>query len=293
MKRIICSTILLYVFSITFAQNIESYHPKVLIGFFSCPKSVNSEQVVLIRNGYVKSVASNSRIECYNLERELNIKAVRLIDDKSESKKKLVSEVITHVNADFLIEGIVTSLDVVSDTDSQGKKGYTGSVLYTIKVLDVKRNTIAYSETKKHDTVLCDTKERVMALLADYLELSCETAMVIAPLKGDMLDVDYSVKDDKMETCYINLGLIHGVNKGDYFEVKKPRYIAGRIVYSSIGRIKVKEVVDASKSLCKLTDKEKEIYDAMKEYVKMKTLGVENAMAPIVVLMCKKGLFQL
>lgn len=272
------------------AQEMETTFPKTLVGFFSYPESVDSELVKLVRKGYVNSVASHSRIECYDLAKEANISAVRLLVNKSNNDKQTISEVVAQVNADFLIEGKVTDLQVVSAIE-EGKNVYAGTVSYTINVYDIKNNTIAHSESKEYNTGKYDKKDAAVKLLVDLVELTCETAVVVAPLKGSVLDMDYFVKDDKMETCYINLGGANGVHEGDYFEVKKVRSIAGRTVYSTLGRIRVEEVVDGHRSLCKVRSKGKEIYTAMKDYLKMKTAGAENVEAPVVFLVCKKGLF--
>lgn len=269
------------------AQDLK---PKVLVGFFSHSQSISQNAVKVLRDNYIKSVNSCFRMTSYDLAQLRKINATCFVTDESERNKYLISDEIVHVNADFLIEGVITDLEISSKLDDEGKKEYVGCVVYKINVMDVKNNTLAFSEEKKYTTSGRSSEKDALEMLARMIDLTCETIESISPLEGEIMDMDYLVKDDKLETCYINIGLNHGVHEGDYFDVKKARFIAGRVVFSHVGRIKVKEVIEGNRSLCKVSSKGKEIYSVMKEYLKMKTSGADNAKPPMVFSVCKKGL---
>ena len=269
----------------------QDLRPKVLVGFFSHSQSISLNAVKVLRDNYVNEINKCSRMVSFDLAQLCKINATCFVTDESERNKYLISDEIVQVNADFLIEGVVTDIDISSKLDDEGKKEYVGRVVYKINVMDVQNNTLAFSEEKKYTASGRSSEKDALEMLARMIGLTCETIEVISPLEGEIMDMDYLVKDDKLETCYINIGLNHGVREGDYFDVKKARFIAGRVVYSHVGRIRVKEVMEGNRSLCKVSSKGKEIYSVMKEYLKIKTSGADNAKPPMVFSVCKKGIF--
>lgn len=268
----------------------QDLRPNVLVGFFSHSQSISLNAVKALRDNYVNEVNGCSRIASFDLAQLCNVNATCFVSDESIKNKYLLSDEIVQVNAEFLIEGIITDLAISSKLNDDGKIDYAGRVVYKINVLDVKNNTLAFSEAKDYTVSGRSSEKDALEMLARMIDLTCETIEAISPLEGEIMDMDYLVKDDKLETCYINIGLNHGVREGDYFDVKKARFIAGRVVYSHVGRIRVKEVIEGNRSLCKVSSKGKEIYSVMKEYLKMKTSGVDNAKPPMVFSVCKKGL---
>lgn len=283
--------ILFLLFLFPLASLAQDLKPKVLVGFFSHSQSISLNAVIPLRDNFVSSVNACPRFVSFDLARLYNRNATCSITDESKRNKNLISEGVVNTNADFVIEGIVTDLSFSSKLNDESKREYEGRVAYKINVMDVKNNTLAFSGVKEYTTSGRSSEKDALDMLARMVDLTSEAIEKISPLKGEIMDMDYLAKDDKLELCYINIGLNQGVCEGDYFEVKKTLFVAGRIVYSQVGRIKVKEVIDGDRSLCKVISNGKEIYSVMKEFLKMKTSGYDNAKPPMCFSTIKKGLF--
>ena len=86
------------------------------------------------------------------------------------------------------------------------------------------------------------------------------------PVSGTIFGEDFEVKGDKLKSCWIDLGTMHGIKKGDRFKIYEVVTRVGRKVENEIGTLKVEEASeDVSK--CKITKGDKEVKEAMDRYI--------------------------
>ncbi len=81
-------------------------------------------------------------------------------------------------------------------------------------------------------------------------------------MEGTILQVE-SVKKDKAQTVYIDMGSLQGIMENQRFDVYVETDIAGEKGRTEVGALIAKTVLSEQRTLCKVTKGGKEINDAM------------------------------
>ena len=81
---------------------------------------------------------------------------------------------------------------------------------------------------------------------------------------GSVIEIA-EAKKDEAKKVYIDLGSDLGITKGQKFDVREEREIAGRKINKVIGELKVESVEAGDISLCKVTKNGKAIQAAFNE----------------------------
>lgn len=287
----------LIVFGSMFGQDVEYRKPVVLINFFKCKGSINSTELDLLRNSIVAKASKIKRINVVDIasETSLSSEMKRRMRDEMIADELVRNQEMTQLGANYILECTASEVSIKRN-EYKDKKGnvtvnYKAELTYDIRLVSTEDGTTVYSRTKKSTSY--DENSNVARSEVFQGNLDCEFINEVAPLQGQIVDTDFKVKDDKMISCYIKLGEIHGVESGDDFEVKSVKYVAGEPLYDKIGSLKVEKVYNKI-SECKIRrGSAKELLKAMKSYLKLKTESPDEASPLIVVSDCRSllGIF--
>lgn len=298
-KSIMFSVCFLLVAATLWAQE-EYRKPTVLVAGFKHAGNVSSSEAETLRNSIISSLSRQHRIRLIDLNTETTLSEEqkrRLNEATMDDLMANGGEEMQRLVADYIIVG--TASNVMEETkESKSKDGkvtysYEATLTFAIQAIASKDGAIAYSGTltnKESD----DNKQKARAD-AFKTGLGCGFVEHLAPLEGEVYEGDYTEKKDKMLTCYIKLGAMHGVAEGDYFEICKVKYVAGEALYEEVGSL---EVTTAHNKIseCKVRKKGAEdVLAAMKQYLRDRTLNPEAAKPLMVRSGCKpsSGLFGL
>lgn len=145
---------------------------------------------------------------------------------------------------------------------------YSCAMSYSLTITKIQTSTtIASKEFNSNSGKHRNTgisPEKAIANANYFIEEDVEDFIIeYFPLEGNIIPIDYELKNNRMLSCYINLGSEQRVKAGDIFIVYEPKIIIGNITYSEIGQVKIEEVVSDIISRCKVTKGHKKLYSAM------------------------------
>lgn len=256
-KRIIVSIVLLGLFFPSLAQNLPTISkPRLYIEEFTHSGGY-SRDCEALRATVISAINSTDRFDMLNTDSQ---------------------EVAMGSGNNYILKGHLLTYTVNSKV-VDGKTLYSCGFKYTITIVDASKLTDIYSHTYAYG----EASDSLFGGLGSY---SSEQDLINAvsnkvkkemikmvieqlPLKGEIIGEDIEVKGDKLKACYINIGCGLGVKVGDLFSILIPQVRAGRTVYKPVGKLKVKEIFDDDPSLsyCTVTSGEKEVYEALEEYL--------------------------
>ena len=292
-KVILLSICLLMAVAHIFAQE-EYRKPTVLVAGFKHAGNVSSSEAETLRNSIVSSLSRKARIRLIDLNTETTLSEEqkrRLSEATIEDLMANGGEEMRRLVADYIVVGSVNNC-TIETKESKAKDGtvtrrYEATVTFSVQAIQSKDGSVAYSGTlTSQETEDSQDKARAEAFTTG---LGCGFVEHLAHLEGEIYEGDYTEKKERMMTCYIKLGSMHGVAEGDYFEICKVKYVAGEALYEEVGSL---EVTTAHNKIseCKVRKKGSEdVLAAMKQYLRDRTLNPEAAKPLIVRSGCKSS----
>lgn len=283
-----------------YAQEQEVKKPRLLIETFSCAEGLSNDLRDLLRMNIISAITATERFDIMDANTQvlLDEEAVRRTSTSAMADETARTEDIVTKANNYILRGSLLSFSTQS-TVIDGKTRYTYELGYSITLIDAAQSTDIVSKTFSHGTstqsLIGGTGGQILNQLSSYataedalkggmsqIESDMKNLLIEhLPLEGELLTEDYEERRGKMETCYISIGSGLGVKVGDYFSILKAEVRAGRIIYQEIGRLKVKEVCDATLSHCSITKNNRLVLEKMNEY---KDLAADDPDAlPIIV----------
>ena len=248
--------------------------PVVFVDYFDAPSNANKALIETLRGKVIEGIQETQRLQVIDVASHAELK------DEAERRKSesamgditaRTSEMRT-LGADYIITGTIATMTATEQRDSDNKLYYKGSIHWTIKVIDAATGTLKTTQTFDHSGFRGsrgDTRDEAIAKTCDYAKNSMDNFVnETFPIEGLILKVE-TVKKDKAQTVYIDLGNAQGVTDGQRFNVFLETDIAGEIGRTEIGALSAKEVVSAQRTLCKVTKGGKEIQEAFQKGQKL------------------------
>jgi len=207
--------------------------------------------------------SNSSNVACNNLRQEiiaglidterLTILDASTISDLPESKNdRLVT--LGEMGIQYYIEGTLNSIDTkkseIKGSDGKTKTQYQATINYTLTIIDTSSGITKSSETYKDSYTIGSTEDEAMLKAIEYAKKRMkrfvdENFKVEAVIKA----ID-EVDKKGVKTCYISVGSDLGITKGQIFEVFSKKEIAGEMINSKIGELKVEEVLSGTLTKC-------------------------------------------
>lgn len=275
---------------VSMGQETEYRKPVILVNTFKNSSEISKSLAETFRSSWVASASRKERIHVIDIttESSLSEETKRRLREETLSDELARSGEMTQLGANYILDGTLFSV-VVTESKTKKKDGtydysYTAKLTYSLKLISTEDGTIAYS-TSLTTSSTKGTKNEAYNDVFSNGYIGCELLNEVAPLSGKVIDTDYTIKKDKMRTCYVNIGAKQGIEKGDYLTVNNVKYIGGEAVPNRIGTLKVVNVYE-NLSECKVDTDGERLLSAMKEYLKMKTVAPESAAELKVVTQC-------
>lgn len=275
MKKITTITCV-FLFSLTTLVYAQGNKEIVYVGNFSYTNGIGNSYVESLRNKIIQGLMNTGRLNVKDVNSEIaqeNEKEKQTADASAVSAETLVK--MKSLNAKFVIQGHVTTLETVKRTTDKGEVFYSSNAAFDLKIIDVENGTLkdakSYSLTGSTSPGLLssgvgDTPDKAFA---DLLKVHVDSDMKklvneCFPVEGTILEIAKE-KNGKATEVYINLGSLQGLSKGQAFKVYVEREIAGRKSQKEIGDLKIDAVEGDDISLCKVSKGGEDIKAAVGE----------------------------
>lgn len=248
--------------------------PVVFVDYFDAPSNANKALIETLRGKVIEGIQETQRLQVIDVasHAELKDEAERRKSESAMGDMTARTSEMRTLGADYIITGTIATMTATAQRDSDNKLYYKGSIHWTIKVIDAATGTLKTTQTFDHSGFTGsrgDTRDEAIAKTCDYAKNSMDNFVnETFPIEGLILKVE-TVKKDKAQTVYIDLGNAQGVTDGQRFNVFLETDIAGEIGRTEIGALSAKEVVSAQRTLCKVTKGGKEIQEAFQKGQKL------------------------
>ncbi len=271
MKRLILLIAFFAIASSTVA-NAQFVKKRLLIDSFETADRANNKYVDAVRNKAIAGVQSTNRMVVIDVasESSLAVESERRSDVSTLDDETARLGEIKQLGADYLMTGTIDSFTTERKKTDEGKTYYKSELTVTIKLINVTDGSLFTTRTLKSSGggSLFDYGSTEDKAVSDAISgIGSKTYSVINasfPLKGTIVELKES-KKKKLVSCYIDLGTVHGVSKGQNIQVSKITEIAGRQSVIEIGRMRIEASVAEDLSECKVMKGGEEILAAFNE----------------------------
>lgn len=246
--------------------------PNVYIDYFSRPSSIGSAYAEQVRNAVIECIMGTNRVNLIDVDSRPALQAEKARRESGElaagdDMDRL--KVMTEEGANYLIDGIITSVAVSPTQSSDGTKTYYQAVIsYSLKIINPNDGKLVNSINIKSGGELLNMKlaDSETEAMDDVAKLSAKKVRPFIesafPIRGEVLEKG-EVKGKDLKTIYISVGSLNGTKKGDKYNVKIVREVAGRKSSKTIGEIEITEVEGDDLSNAKIKKGAEEIASAI------------------------------
>lgn len=269
-------------FALLLGVNLSAFSQEqkdvVLIDFFNRAAGVDQGHVENLRTHIIQGITETERLRVLDVATQPSLAT----EEQRRKAESAMSDVIAHssaiqtLGAKYIITADVTTMTATKKTTQEGAVYYTGNLTWAIKAIDASNGVLKYTETYQLGggnllslTGSGSTPDDAMLETCKLAKKSMKAFVNKAfPIEGTLLKVE-TVKKNKAETVYIDLGSAHGVSVGQRFDVYVEIDIAGEVSRKAVGELNAKEVLSASRALCKVTKGGDLILDASNKEQKL------------------------
>lgn len=252
----------------------ESEKEVVYVDYFSRTNDLGGSFVEALRNKVIEGIQAMDRVQLVDVDAQdaLKIEKERRKDESAIGDETARNAQMKSLGAKYIIKGHVVSMNAVKRTDDKGKVSYKGSVSYSLKLIDTTMGSLKGTETFTHEGFTGstgDTADDAIIKTCDYAKTYMEDFMdKYFKLQGTIVQIE-SVKKNKAEQVYIDLGSNRGIQKAQKFVVYIETDIAGEMSLKEIGKLNAKEVVSGKRTLCSVSKGGAEIKSASENNQKL------------------------
>lgn len=292
MKKMVMFILSLIICGNIFGQSVEYRKPVVLIDFFKGAGNVDKETTESFRVSYVTNALKRTdRVQFLDASTKDLLSEEQKRRMRDDALDDVLAKEMVQLNIDYILKATITNAIIERKKDSEGKESYDGELAYSLSIVATEDGTVIHTEQNLVTSALKATAQEAEKDLLNDAIVTCGVLEAVAHLKGEMIETDYVTdkKGRKIEKCYINIGEIHGVKKGDDFMIMAAtKFVNGHPIYEEIGELKIQEVLAEDLSECKVNKNGDTVLRYMKEYLLSKTSDSESA-AICVESKCKKS----
>ncbi len=277
MKKFFLLTVSILLTAICAMAQEPQGKPNVFIDYFSRPNSVRFAWAEAIRNNVMEGIQKTNRVNLIDVDSKsvLNIEKERRMQENASAGNDLERmKVMSEEGANFLIQGVVTSISTSENRDSKGAiTSYSASISFTLKVIDPNNGTTVFTKTYTLPKSIigiplttffksASSEDEAVQIAAGEAAKQMKKFVEEAfPTVGKIIELD-ECRGNDAKSAYINLGADNGMAKGAKFEVRVKRMIGGNTSFRLIGEAEVTDVESENLSKCKIKRGGREIYDA-------------------------------
>lgn len=280
MKKFLLSLVALFAvtFGLSAQDDVAKGKPNVYIDYFSRPSSVPFQYAEVVRNEIMNALHNSGRINLIDVDTKdiLKIEQSRREEGVSGGDNMERLALMSQEGADLLLQGVIDGITITEtetkNSDGTVSKSYSPVYAFTLKVINPKDGKILHTEAIKAPnglfdmsglTIVAHSPEEAVTSYSKILPGKLKKFIKVAfPIQGTVLELA-DVKKDEAKTLYTNLGTESGAAKGQKYEVREERQVAGRTSRKTIGEIEIVDVEGDDISLAKVTKGGKEIHTSV------------------------------
>ncbi|WP_276803894.1 hypothetical protein [Odoribacter laneus] len=279
MKRLVLFTICLCWVIGGFAQEKEV----LLVDYFSYTSKIGSSYPEQLRNAIIGGIAETGRLSVVDVDAEANLKieAERRSSEGAMADETARTAQMKTMGANYLLTAHVANMDAVRKTLDNGSVYYDGIISFTVKVTNIADGSIKVSKQFDYSGLNAktgDSREAAITATLGYIKTSMQKFVNDHfKLESTIVTIEQSDKKKGAVTVYVNCGSAVGIQKGQLFDVKMEKDVAGKKILTNIGTLKADEVQSEDMTLCKVTKGGKEILEANQEGRKLIVISGKQA----------------
>lgn len=257
MKKVLSIVCVLWMSVSAFSQITKQV---VNVEGFSYSSVFSEAEAFIVRNNVIQSLQATKRIIVVDLmqQNSINAEAERRKSEAALNDDHEVAD-ITQLNANYIVKGMLNSIDVQHKSGKNVIGGgtysyYEASLNYTIQLINpatgATESSYTYTAFGRDDNSQGGARAAAISASSANMNKFIEEAF---PVKGTILKVE-SGDAKKAKTVYINIGKDQGIQKGQKFVVYALVDVAGEKSEKEIGTLTAVEVMSATRTLCKVND---------------------------------------
>lgn len=264
MKKLMLITLCLCWVMYGFTQKKEV----LLVDYFSYTSKIGSSYPEQLRNAIIGGITETGRLSVVDVDAEadLKIEAERRSSEGAMADETARTAQMKTMGANYLLTAHVANMDAVRKTLDNGSIYYDGLISFTVKVTNITDGSIKVSKQFDYSGLNAktgDSREAAITATLAYVKTSMQKFVNdYFKLESTIVAIEQSDKKKGAVTVYINCGSAVGIQKGQLFDVKVEKDIAGKKILTNIGALKAEEVQAEDMTLCKVTKGGKEILEA-------------------------------
>ena len=274
MKKIVMLAMCMCAYLGLFAQE-GSGKDVILVDYFTYTESIGDSYPTTLRHAVIGGLQATGRLVSIDADAESGLK---LEKDRRNSEEAMGDATarrseMKKLGANYMLKIHVTQMDASQEKKDDGSTWYSGLINFTLTLVNVEDGTVKVSKPFNYaglNAKYGDTKEAAITATIDYVKISMKKFVNDNfDLKASIVAIENVDKKKGAVSLYIDCGESMGVKKGHTFIVRVEKQVAGKTLYTEIGRVKVDEVQGDDMSLCKVTKGGVEIQKADQDKKKM------------------------
>lgn len=253
--------------------------PNLLVDYFTTQADIPYQWVEVVRNEVMNALHNSNRVSIIDIDTRgiLKLEGDRRNGGAVSGGDLERLALMTQEGADLLLQGVIDGITLTKTkhTDSKGDVTYSYDPVYafTLKVVNPKDGKLVATKAVKAPdgifdlsgfSVMAYSPEEAVTAYSKIIPGKLKKFIKEAfPIRGMILEVAEEGKGE-VRKVYTNLGSECGAAKGQKYEVREVRTIAGRESRKVIGELEITDVEGDDLSAAKIKSGGKEIYNSMK-----------------------------
>ena len=280
MKRL--ATIVILLMCILVSVQAQKNQKEVLLVDYFVSGNVNQAYAKMLRDAVIAGIQQTNRLTVVDVEMEptLKLEEGRRQDERAMGDPVARNQVMQRLGANYALTGNITRMEGVRMQMSDGSYYYDGQIAFDLKVVNVIDGSVKVSKPFSYaglNAKTGQTPNEAVINTTDYIKMSMQRFVnQNFKLENRIISIE-KVNKKKAETVYIDCGSDLGITKGQLFDVKMEKDVAGKKILTNIGTLKADEVQSEDMTLCKVTKGGKEILEANQEGRKLIVISGKQA----------------
>lgn len=243
------------------------------IGLQICNAQYTEKKAVVAIGDFSGSYGTQMRTSIFSAMPTCRVNVVDWNTVKNTEAAKTVDYIIT------------ASIGDVNTESKQGKRllsgetytYYSSKVTFNLVMTEAESGKVVTSRNGSSSSTNEDRNKSINDCLK-FSEQVCRRLIDNGVIIRVPIQVIQDVKKNKVKTVVIAGGSDIGICEGLYFDVQMESEIAGKKIYKSIGKAKVKEVLSEELTLCEITEGQKEVMKMLDDDVVVVLTSKEEPM---------------
>ncbi len=273
---------LLVVFTCAPSAKAEAEYKKkvVAVEYFTNDRSVKTAYATAIRDRIISGISNMQRVDLIDVNSESALK----LEESKRASESAMGDItarngeMKRLGANYIITGNISSV-VTEKVDSSDSYYYKASIVMNIKLINTENSTIqssSYTLTGRSSTKSNSRETAILNAISGSGSNMTKFINEKFPLSAKIVELK-DIKKDKLVSCYVNLGSVHGIKIDQYISIMKVLNVGGSDITEAIGQLRVREIVAPNMCLCTVAKGDKEVLKAWRDGKDLRLVTIYRA----------------